>query len=118
MMTDEVIEVVIDDNPISIVVDDFPIVVTIPDTPVIVDVFGGVGPRGPQGPAGSPGGARYTHTQAVAASQWNVSHNLGYKPHVTLYTSDVVFLGRFQHIDNNNLVVVLNQPMTGKAEVS
>lgn len=40
---------------------------------------GATGPQGPPGPGGGEGGS-YVHTQAVAASQWVITHNLGSMP--------------------------------------
>ncbi len=72
------------------------------------------GPQGPVGPIGPPGGAIYEHVQAVPASQWNMPHGLGHKPHVTLIGIDgVVFLGRIEHPDDDNAIAVLNQPVAG-----
>lgn len=77
------------------------------------------GPAGPAGPQGPPGGARYEHTQSPAASQWNITHGLGYYPHVTLIDSGgAKFLGRVEYVDLNNVSIVLNQPVAGKAELS
>ena len=88
-------------------------------------VVGAPGPQGPPGPAGAdgapgaPGGTRYEHIQAVAASQWTMVHNLGYKPHVTLIGVDgTAFLGRVEHPDDNTALAVFNQPFAGKAELS
>jgi hypothetical protein len=43
-----------------------------------------------QGPAGAPGGGgggQYTHTQASAATEWVINHNLGVRPNVTVMTA-------------------------------
>lgn len=77
------------------------------------------GPPGSQGPPGPAGGSAYTHDQPVAASQWNINHNLGRRPHVTLIgTDNSKFYGRVEYPDLNNVSVVLNSPVAGKAELS
>lgn len=80
------------------------------------------GPPGPQGDPGAPGGATFTHVQSVAASQWNINHGLGRYPHVTLIDTlsgaGDTFLGLVQYVDDDNISIVLNQPVAGRAEIS
>ena len=82
---------------------------------------GETGPEGPPGPAGAPGGARYTHVQLVASSEWVISHGLGYYPSVTLVNSTsgagTQFLARVEYTDANTLKILLNAPRTGRAEL-
>jgi hypothetical protein len=74
-----------------------------------------VGRAGPQGPPGI-GVAPYVHTQASAAVEWIVNHNLGYRPAVEL--SDTAGNGvgaQILHISDNQLRVYFNQPAAGFA---
>lgn len=89
---------------------------------VVVAASGPQGPEGPQGPAGAPGGATFTHVQTVAAAQWDITHNLGRYPNVTLIDSTAdggdLFLGLVRYVDENSLSIVLNQPVAGRAELA
>lgn len=91
-------------------------------TDVTVATPGPAGPTGPQGPAGAPGGATYTHLQPVAASQWDINHGLGRYPGVTLIDSvsdpGDMFLGLVRYVDEDNISIVLNQPVAGRAELA
>ena len=68
--------------------------------------------------AGGSGGddAHYTHTQSAASSSWSVAHNLNKKPSVMIVDSaDTVLHGAIEYTDNNNLVITLSAPTSGKA---
>lgn len=61
----------------------------------------------------------YTHTQSAASSTWNVAHNLDKKPSVTIVDSaDTVLHGSIEYTDNNNLVITLSAPTSGKAYIN
>jgi hypothetical protein len=98
------------------------VVVQDDDQNVVVASPGPAGPTGPQGPAGAPGGSTYTHTQTIAASQWDINHGLGRYPHVTLIDSvsdpGDAFLGLVRYVDEDNISIVLNQPVAGRAELA
>lgn len=65
--------------------------------------------------AGS-GDVNYTHTQAVAATTWNIVHNRGKNPSVTVVdSSDNVIYGDIQHVDNNELNIRFAAAESGKA---
>lgn len=62
----------------------------------VVDVnAASVGPQGPAGPAGTAGatgaqgasGGFFTFTQASPASTWIITHNLGYRPNISVVDS-------------------------------
>lgn len=58
----------------------------------------------------------YTHTQAGASAVWNIPHNLGHRPVITLYTSGwVEFIGQVTHTDANNTIVNLDSAQAGYA---
>lgn len=66
------------------------------------------------------GGAdkNYTHTQNSASTTWNVAHNLGKRPSVTVVdVNNVQGYGIVTHTDANNLTVTFpaGSPASGKA---
>ena len=76
------------------------------------------GPAGPAGPAGPMGlvGTTFTFTQAAAADQWRVAHNLGRYPSVTVVDeSGNQFDGAVQYIDDNNILLNFSAAIAGFA---
>lgn len=72
-----------------------------------------------RGATGPPGNGSYMHNQTVAASTWNVAHNLGYFPHVTIIMDDgTEVVADIDHADVNNVVITFPTPYTGKAVCS
>jgi hypothetical protein len=72
-----------------------------------------------KGNPGTPGGSQYTHTQSSAASTWNVNHNLGYFPHITIIMDDgTIVVADIDHLNNNSAVITFPTPYTGKAVCS
>ena len=61
----------------------------------------------------------YTHTQSATASQWTVTHNLGFKPNVTVFNSagDIVE-GHIIHNSINQLTLQFSATMSGIAQLS
>ena len=61
----------------------------------------------------------YTHTQSATASQWTVTHNLGFKPNVTVFNSagDIVE-GHIIHNSINQLTLQFSATMSGVAQLS
>lgn len=58
----------------------------------------------------------FVFEQAVASDTWEITHNLGKKPSVTVVDSaDNVFYPAVQYINENKLVVTMNGATTGKA---
>ena len=59
----------------------------------VVDVSDATtGPQGPAGPTGATGatgasGGFFTFTQASPASTWTITHNLGYRPNISVVDS-------------------------------
>ena len=66
---------------------------------------------------GGKGDANYVHDQGTTASIWNVQHNLGKKPSVTVVSStDAVVYGIVEYIDNNNVKLTFESgAFSGKA---
>lgn len=61
----------------------------------------------------------YTHNQSAAAVQWVVTHNLGFKPNVTVLDSagDIVD-GHIIHNSVNQLTLQFSAPISGTAQLS
>lgn len=64
----------------------------------------------------SSGDLNYVHTQPSAASQWNVSHNLGKRPSVVITnSSEQVVDAEVTYIDDNTVQIAFNTPFIGIA---
>ena len=64
----------------------------------------------------SQGAPTFIFTQAVAAAVWNVSHNLGKFPSVSVVNNNnVVINGEITYIDNNNLTCTFSAGFAGTA---
>lgn len=61
----------------------------------------------------------YTHTQSATSAQWVVTHNLGFKPNVTVFNSagDIVE-GDIIHNSINQLTLQFSTTMSGTAQLS
>jgi hypothetical protein len=61
-------------------------------------------------------GSAYVHTQSSPASTWNIAHNLGRFPSVTVVDSaKSVITSDPQYLDNNNIRIVFSAPFSGYA---
>lgn len=80
-------------------------------------VQGPEGPIGPQGIQGPPGSVtNYTHYQIASSASWNIIHNLGLMPSVTVIdTGDNVVQGDIIYNDANSLTVSFSAPFSGTA---
>lgn len=76
------------------------------------------GIQGIQGVQGVTGGS-YTHVQGSAATVWNIPHNLGFYPSVSVRDSSNrnVFTD-INHIDQNNSQVIITNAFSGTAYLS
>jgi hypothetical protein len=62
------------------------------------------------------GTAEYLHTQTVAATQWTINHNLGFKPDVALYdTGGNVVEAQILHHSNDQIYIYFNAAVAGAA---
>lgn len=79
--------------------------------------LGNTGPVGPQGPPGPT--LAYTHTQNLPSTTWNITHNLGIYPQVTVqeFGGDTVE-GEISYVDANNMTVTFSGLMSGYAHLS
>jgi hypothetical protein len=58
----------------------------------------------------------FIFNQAVAATTWNVNHNLAKFPSVTVIdTANTVVNGEYEYIDNNNITLKFSAAFAGKA---
>lgn len=58
----------------------------------------------------------YIYEQGVAASTWEINHNMGKFPSVTVVDSaGSVVIGAIDYIDINNLKITFNSSFGGKA---
>lgn len=89
-------------------------VVEVVVAPTLVVEVVGQGPQGPAGPGAQP--ARFVFT--APALQWNVPHNLGRRPIVTLETvGGVEMIAEITHLSDNVLVVGFDEPTTGAVKL-
>jgi hypothetical protein len=87
------------------------------DRTTAVRIAAGVGPRGPAGPSGAAQDS-FDFTQASPALQWSISHNLGRRPIVELFSvggaeieADVI------HLSNDQVIVNFVIPTAGSARL-
>lgn len=58
----------------------------------------------------------FTYTQNVASDTWNVTHNLGKRPSVTVVDSgDSVVIGDISYTNSNELTITFSSAFSGKA---
>jgi hypothetical protein len=98
------------------------------------------GPAGPAGPGlavgGDPGQIAvknsstdfdtrwadhvYRHYQTAAATRWTITHNLGFRPSVTVEDSagSDIIPGEITHVDNNTLQLDFSAAVGGEAYLS
>ena len=58
----------------------------------------------------------YVHEQGIASDAWDINHNLGKYPSVTVIdTAGTVFTAAVDYIDENNCIVHINGATKGKA---
>jgi cytoskeletal protein RodZ len=87
-------------------------------------VQGPTGPTGPTGPAGITAGevpalVSYTHNQSAAATTWNITHNLNFKPNVTVFDSaESMVEGSVTHTSNTTLSITFSAAISGRAHLS
>ena len=64
----------------------------------------------------APGSLYYVHNQGSASSTWNISHNLGAYPNVTVVDSAGSQVeGSVDYTDDNTIVISFSAPFGGKA---
>ncbi len=64
----------------------------------------------------SQGAPTFVFTQTVAATVWNVNHNLGKFPSISVVdTANTVVTGQYEYTDNNNVILTFSAGFAGKA---
>lgn len=79
------------------------------------------GPQGVQGPPGDAASANlyYRHDQMIASAEWNVQHDLGYRPNVSVSDSAGTNVeGAVTHHDTTSLSITFSYPFSGTADCS
>ena len=78
------------------------------------------GQPGPPGPKGDPGeDQNYLHIQSVASTEWNITHNLGKYPSVTVIDSaGSEVIGEVQYVDLNTVKIKFEAGFSGKATLN
>jgi len=62
------------------------------------------------------GDSSFTYTQAVPETTWNIQHDLGKFPSITVIdTANTVVTGQYTYIDNNNVTLTFSAGFAGKA---
>lgn len=83
---------------------------------------GEIGPQGIQGEVGPPGVDGYTHYvhhQMVAAATWEITHNLGRYPTVTIVDSGgTIVIGDLIYLDDDRVRAVFSAAFGGTAYVN
>lgn len=97
------------------------------DISLLPGVPGQRGATGPQGPPGDltvvynaiPALVSYTHNQASVATTWTITHNLNFRPNVTVFDSaNTMVEGSITHISNTQLSVSFSAGISGTAYLS
>lgn len=79
---------------------------------------------GTQGPPGADGGGTaadwsYYHTQGGVSASWVITHNLGFRPNVTVFTSaNQMVEGDVVHDSLNQLTITFSAGFSGYAVLS
>ena len=64
----------------------------------------------------SQGAPTFIFTQGVASTVWNVSHDLGKFPSISVVdTANTVVTGQYEYTDNNNVILTFSAAFAGKA---
>ena len=85
---------------------------------------GPTGPTGPMGPSGLtaseiPALVSYTHNQSAASTTWTITHNLNFKPNVTVFDSgESMVEGSVTHTNNTTLTITFSAAISGRAHLS
>lgn len=66
--------------------------------------------------AGASNDAHFEHVQSSASDQWDITHNLGKKPAVTIHDSNgYEVIAIVHHMSVNRVIIEFKQPTFGKA---
>jgi hypothetical protein len=74
---------------------------------------------GAQGPAGVSGNGAYHHVQDLSSTVWQISHNLGFNPSITIHDEDEnVIIGAIEYVDENTVNLLFNTAVAGNVHLS
>lgn len=66
-----------------------------------------------------PQALAYEHIQGAVSNSWIITHNLGFKPNVTVVDSaGTIYEGEIAYTNSNSLTVSFSQAFSGKAYLS
>jgi len=66
-----------------------------------------------------PTGGTYSHTQYSASNRWEITHNLNYKPNVTVVDSaGTIIEGSIEYSGPNSIVLLFSASFAGTANLS
>jgi hypothetical protein len=104
---------------IDLIIESNPDVIVLP-TAGLTGPEGPEGPPGPIGPSGPPGlpgdQTTYTFTQSMAVTLWDIAHNLGRYPSVTVIdTGGTEIIPDIHYVDSNRLKLNFAYATSGKA---
>jgi hypothetical protein len=79
---------------------------------------GATGQTGSTGPAGTSGGS-FRYEQQSESATWNINHNLGYHPAITIqdYGQNTIE-GSIEYIDSTDVILTFSVPVSGYAYLS
>lgn len=61
----------------------------------------------------------YSHSQGVSSATWTITHNLGYKPSVSVFdSSNKEVIGNIVHTNSSQLVITFSAAFAGNAYLS
>lgn len=91
---------------------EYAVIISESDHTHVIESISGMGPRGPAGNA-----QRFTTSVAVASANWQVLHNLGYKPNVQVFDAfGRLVWAEIDHLSVNEFYVRFGSPQTGSVE--
>lgn len=109
-------------------------IIVTPSPAITVGVYSGQpgprgvpGPTGPQGPAATneqllaviPAAVSYNHNQIAAATTWTITHNLHFRPNVTVFDSSGTMVeGNVTHTSVDALTITFSVAISGQAVLS
>lgn len=100
-------------------------IVVTPSPAITVTVLSGQ--PGPQGVPGDldevyeaiPSLVSYNHNQIAASTTWTITHNLNFRPNVTVFDSSGTMVeGNVTHTSVNALTITFSVPISGQATLS
>lgn len=117
-------EVVVNKEAVSVVeIDSSNIEINIQKSVTAVFISQEQGPQGPQGPTGPAGESSqevsYRHIQSTVSDTWQITHNLGWYPNITVVDSaGSVVEGEIDYTSENSLTLLFASPFSGTAYLS